>query len=739
MDTIATVSSTLQLFDSFSGPMMQVINHVNQVVSSMQRLEAAANGGADISQPFTDASSAAAEMVNEMSDVAAQATTVADVVADIAAEQEQVTAGADDIVDAYKKAQPPVEGLGEGVEVLGGQTEEARRKQEQYNNEIKKGENNADGLLKKVIGFVAAYAGYNAAKNFFTQATAAANDQIRAEQRLQSIMSNINGMTQDGIELVKQRAVALEGPTAIAASVGITGQSQLAEYVYDPKNIVDMTEAMYNLATETYGVNVSADQLTQTANLMGKVMMGDINALARNGFKMDAIFTKAEQKLLKTGTEAERAAMIIEMIDENLAGLAEAMGNTPEGQILKMQNAFGAVQEKIGYGLLPMIGQLAEYIVANMPVIEAVFLTVFSNALNIMQWFVQAAITGATFIIDNWSWIEPVLWGVAAAFGVLLIATQRQAIMSGVAAAAMTIKTLAMAAATAATMGLAAGWQLLNATMRANIIIFIIMLVVGLITWLVSLWKTNDEFAGAFMAAWNNILNFFDQIPIFFMTVGYGIANAFDWAKVESLKIMEDLVNGAISRINWLINKLNKIPGVSLEAIGQVEFAAGAEIEAEARRQARAANLDEMRQKAGDKAAEREQKRLDKLDDRARKRAEEDAAQMNQFQAPEIPGASDMPTGQWDVGDGRLPDVGKIDKVKEVGKIKDKVDISSEDLKVMRDLAEMRAIQNFVTLTPTVQVTTGPIMEATTIDYMLQQIEDAMDKEIAAAAKGHYE
>ncbi|MEC0269415.1 tape measure protein [Paenibacillus anseongense] len=48
---------------------------------------------------------------------------------------------------------------------------------------------------------------------------------------------------------------------------------------------------------------------------------------------------------------------------------------------------------------------------------------------------------------------------------------------------------------------------------------------------------------------------------------------------------------------------------------------------------------------------------------------------------------------------------GEIKKVGEVGKIGDTVDISNEDLKAMRELAEMKSIQNFVTLTPTVQVT----------------------------------
>lgn len=52
-----------------------------------------------------------------------------------------------------------------------------------------------------------------------------------------------------------------------------------------------------------------------------------------------------------------------------------------------------------------------------------------------------------------------------------------------------------------------------------------------------------------------------------------------------------------------------------------------------------------------------------------------------------------------------LDGTGEIKKVGEVGKIGDTVDISNEDLKAMRELAEMKSIQNFVTLTPTVQVT----------------------------------
>ncbi|WP_152393759.1 hypothetical protein [Paenibacillus guangzhouensis] len=85
-----------------------------------------------------------------------------------------------------------------------------------------------------------------------------------------------------------------------------------------------------------------------------------------------------------------------------------------------------------------------------------------------------------------------------------------------------------------------------------------------------------------------------------------------------------------------------------------------------------------------------------------------------------------------------LSSMRNIDRVGEVGKIQDTVDVSSEDLKTMRELAEMKSIQNFVSLTPTVQVTTGPVNKPTDIDSIIARIERTLEEEIAATAAGVY-
>src|SRR5690606_8105053 len=82
--------------------------------------------------------------------------------------------------------------------------------------------------------------------------------------------------------------------------------------------------------------------------------------------------------------------------------------------------------------------------------------------------------------------------------------------------------------------------------------------------------------------------------------------------------------------------------------------------------------------------------------------------------------------------------VKKVGKVGSVGRIEDEVDISQEDIKLMRELAEMKAIQNFVTLTPTVNVTTGDIRNDADIDTIIRRIEDFLEREISSSAQGVY-
>ncbi|HIW31941.1 MAG TPA: tape measure protein [Candidatus Paenibacillus intestinavium] len=332
------------------------------------------------------------------------------------------------------------------------------------------------------------------------------------------------------------------------------------------------------------------------------------------------------------------------------------------------------------------------------------------------------------FVSTNWAVIAPILWGVATAMGALLAVTIMTKVATLAVAAATVYQTIVNFAATLATYGLATAWRTLNTAMKANVIILIISIVIALIVWLVNLWNTNDKFAAGLMRAWNSILNFFDQIPIFFMRVGMGITNAFMDMKVDSLRIMELLVNGVIDGVNWLIEKLNKIPGVSLDAVSHVEFTASAAAEAEAVRQAGEKMISLMEDNAATKAAAREQKVLDMLGDRAKAREKDEQKKNDELVGPNFA----------EGGYGNEGKISEIGKVKEVGKIKDNVDISSEDLKMMRELAEMKNIQNYVTLTPSISFGDTHVRNESDINTIVAQITQQLDQDIATSVDSVY-
>lgn len=66
------------------------------------------------------------------------------------------------------------------------------------------------------------------------------------------------------------------------------------------------------------------------------------------------------------------------------------------------------------------------------------------------------------------------------------------------------------------------------------------------------------------------------------------------------------------------------------------------------------------------------------------------------------------------------------------------INIADEDLQLMRDVAEARYVQNFVTLTPTVQVSGNTINEKADIDSIVGEIEYRLESEFAASAEGVY-
>lgn len=114
-------------------------------------------------------------------------------------------------------------------------------------------------------------------------------------------------------------------------------------------------------------------------------------------------------------------------------------------------------------------------------------------------------------------------------------------------------------------------------------------------------------------------------------------------------------------------------------------------------------------------------------------------AKANPFSAGAIPVNLDVPTGLGGKGlddKTKNPTGGKLDKI---GKIDDDINIADEDLKMLRDMADIRSIHNFRTLNPTVNFTGDmTIREDADITKIIKGIETYMRDEMDRSGEGVY-
>ncbi len=318
--------------------------------------------------------------------------------------------------------------------------------------------------------------------------------------------------------------------------------------------------------------------------------------------------------------------------------------------------------------------------------------------------------------------IGPLMLGLAAAFatyhGILTAVTLAQNAYTMVIKAYLFAVSLAQRAVIAFNMALA-----------ANPITVIVALIVGLII--------------AFFALIAAVQPVRQYVAETFRALGSIISKAVGWI----IDMWTGFINGFIDGVNVFLSGINKVVNavgsflgiessvnLELEKVDSSKFKAGVQKGIEDTFNASADFIEDFDGK----------KLLDKfgLSKFSGKGSTEGAAASGSTN-PAIPvPAMDIPqptdaTNQWNAP-ARSTEISTVHEVSKVGSINDTVDVSSEDLKTMRELAELSSIQNFVTLTPTVQVQTGDITQEVDVNQMLRKIEQSMANEIASSAQGVY-
>lgn len=235
-----------------------------------------------------------------------------------------------------------------------------------------------------VAGFAAATAGAIA---FSKKAIEAFNVQEEALAKLEQVASNQN-WSEEAVANLRKYNNELQRTGIIGDEVMAAGQAQLGTFQLSEEAVKTLTPAMNDLIAATSGFEASADSATSMANLMGKVMTGNVGALTRYGVTLD----ENQKKLLQEGNEMQRASVLAEVLAQNYGGFNEKLAQTPQGAVKQLSNSFGDLKESFG-AFLAGKGDLTEFF--------DTLSVVMNDAINLISSMAPQVINGIVMLIKQ--------------------------------------------------------------------------------------------------------------------------------------------------------------------------------------------------------------------------------------------------------------------------------------------------------------------------------------------------
>lgn len=193
--------------------------------------------------------------------------------------------------------------------------------------------------------------------------TSAYQVQLVAETQLNTIMRQRMNATDQEIQSVKDLCSAQQELGVIGDEVQLSGAQQMATFLQNKQSLDVLIPAMNNLIAQQNGLNATNQDAVSIGNMMGKAMQGQVEVLQRVGIT----FTDAQKQVLQYGNESERAAMLAQVITDNVGNMNAELAKTDAGQWKQMDNWLGDIKEQLGgmvQRLAPAIAMLSQMTMA---------------------------------------------------------------------------------------------------------------------------------------------------------------------------------------------------------------------------------------------------------------------------------------------------------------------------------------------------------------------------------------
>ena len=640
--------------------------------------------------------------------------------------------------------------------------------QGRFNQAIQQGTNQADDLMNTIKGAVAAYVSIQSVGNV-----------LNISDEIVQTSSRLN-MMNDGLQTTEE----------LTNMVYASAQNARGSF----QEMADVVARFGNNAGDAFG---SSEEVVAFAELIQKQMTiaGASTAEASNAM------LQLSQGLGSGVLRGDELNSIFEQAPNLIQNIADYLG-VPIGEIREMASEgeltadivkaaiFAATDEiNANFEAMPMTwGQVWQSfqntaLVAFTPVLQRIndlansdgFQTFVTNAVNtlavlagvVLDIFDVIASVGG-FIAENWSVISPIIFGVVGAWmaynAVLGVYNTIQAISNGLAAisaARSALKagaTLAEAAATTTATGAQVG---LNTALLACPLTWIILLIIALIAaviavanYIASLGGTATTAFGVISGGVNVVIQFFKNLGLMVANIALGIGNAiaavasnimtaFHNAICSVQSWWYDLLSTVLTVVEGICEALNKLPFVEFDYSGISQAA-----DDYAAKSAEAAGNKEDYTSISD-AFNEGMSTFDTFQDGWVDDAYSAGAAWGDGIQNSI---SDSITDAFDSSSIEIPNPedytaqfgGMNDSLDTIaadtGGISDAMDITEEDLKYLRDIAEQEAVNRFTTAEIKIEQTNNNnISSDMDLDGVVSGLTDAVNEAVDIMTEGVHE
>lgn len=642
--------------------------------------------------------------------------------------------------------------------------------QGRFNRAIDEGTQGASDLMNMIKGAVAAYASVQTIGKVMDL-----SDQLTSTTARLNLMNDGLQTTQDLQNMIYLSAERSRGAYQATADAVSKLGLMAGDAFSSSEEIIAFTEQLnkqFTIAgTEAADIDAAMLQLTQAMG-SGVLRGEEYNSIleqAPNIIQAIADYMEVPKGQLKD--MAAEGQITAEIVKNAMFAAADETNAKFESMPKTFNQIWTSFQNTALMAFQPVLQRLND--VANSEAFQT-FINGAIEALSmvagiVVEIFNLIASVG-TMIADNWSWLSPIIYGVAAAllvyYGRLMLVRGAElalAAVQGVVAVAKGILAAATMLVTGATWAQTTAQYGLNAAMYACPIVWIIILIIALIALFYAAVAAVNKFAGTsvsatgiicgvfmvaaafignlFVALINFVIDIFVVLWNFIAAFANFFGNVFNDPVGAIARLFFDLVDTVLSLLQSLASAIDTIFGSNLAGAvqgwrdslgGWVDSTFGQGEEIMAKLNAEDLHLDRFEYSSAWDAGYSFGEGIDESI------ANFDPSSLFDTNVPGAGDYADLSNYGSDLGGLGGIGSGVDDIAGNTGAIADSMDITEEDLKYLRDIAEQEAVNRFTTAEISVDMSgmQNNISNGMDLDGVISGLTEGVNEAIDSMAEG---